>query len=548
MIIRVEKGVVKGLKDGKDLLLLAYDDEIPYIWGNMEDLFRIDLNWLTESGVAYVDANTAVPAVKKKIEQFRKFKANPDEPVKTLKNIPTIVKARYQDQKYKWLFEQKEDGTVLPWFVQGAEYNPPQPRHHIPASADIELRALGLRKVQTKTITWYGEDIRGKTFSDLIAAAGLMEWDEELMEQFKTENAEWKKTINQTGRQMLAYGNGTMYYRTKRSHHDDNDGGYLNDRQISCVVDDKPIKFVIDCETEEIDKKESDGIHKKFWSTASDEDEIEDPIPVPQHPQVLGFSLHHHNYVMTYLTNLKPYPWNEKIEDSLVLPKEDKRLIRLLIESTGKKMSDIISGKSGGVIVLTSGYPGTGKTLTAEVTSELLKKALYNVQCSQLGTEEKHIERNLYRVLNRATRWGALLLIDEADVYIRTRGKDIQQNAIVGIFLRLLEYYNGFLFMTTNRAVVVDDAILSRCTAHVRYGLPNSAALKRIAKIQSEVLGFDLSDEVIDHLISKYKNLSGRDIRSLSKMAKLISEAEEKPVDPDMIDFCAKYQDIANEA
>src|SRR3546814_2642760 len=53
--------------------------------------------------------------------------------------------------------------------------------------------------------------------------------------------------------------------------------------------------------------------------------------------------------------------------------------------------------------------------------------------------------------------------LDEADVYIRCRDNDLEHNAIVAEFLRTLEYFNGLLFMTTNRINDVDDAILSRC-------------------------------------------------------------------------------------
>lgn len=541
MITRIEKKLVQGLREGDNLILMIHKDDVPFVWGSMQDLFRVDLNWFTEAGIAYIDENTEVSAVKKKIAQFRKFKANPDEKVKTLKNIPTIVKARYENEKYKWLFEQTADGTLLAWYIQGSQYHPPQPRYDSPASATLELRALGLLATRQKTLTWHGEDIQGKSFSELLGKAGLLEWDEDLMEQYNEADKEWRQTLGKTGTQMLAYGNGTMYYETKRSW---DDQMRLDDKEISCTVDGKPVKFVVDCDTEEIEKSKDKQISKKFWSTAADEEDIENPIPVPRHPEILGFSLHHHNYVLVYMTNLKPYPWNDKIEESLVLPKDDKRLIRILIESTGKKMSDIVSGKSGGVIVMTSGDPGVGKTLTAEATSELLHKALYNVQCSQLGLDVKEIERNLYRILGRATRWGALLLLDEADVYVRSRGKDIVQNAIVGIFLRLLEYYNGFLFMTTNRATTVDDAILSRCTAHVRYLLPNTNSVKKITGIQSDLLEIELTEDAREFLVSGLSNISGRDIRSILKMAKLVSEAENQPVDAALLKFCVKYQDI----
>lgn len=48
--------------------------------------------------------------------------------------------------------------------------------------------------------------------------------------------------------------------------------------------------------------------------------------------------------------------------------------------------------------------------------------------------------------------WGAVLLLDEADVYLERRSiNDLMRNSLVSIFLRLLEYFQGILFLTTNR-------------------------------------------------------------------------------------------------
>jgi len=64
------------------------------------------------------------------------------------------------------------------------------------------------------------------------------------------------------------------------------------------------------------------------------------------------------------------------------------------------------------------------------------------------------------------------MLIDEADVYIKRRQDDITMNAVVGVFLRVLEYFNGLLFLTTNRIDDIDEAIVSRCIALIRFYSP----------------------------------------------------------------------------
>lgn len=55
--------------------------------------------------------------------------------------------------------------------------------------------------------------------------------------------------------------------------------------------------------------------------------------------------------------------------DSLVLPDGYKDLILAFVESQlkeGDSFEDVINGKGGGLVVLLSGVPGVGKTLTAE--------------------------------------------------------------------------------------------------------------------------------------------------------------------------------------
>ena len=55
------------------------------------------------------------------------------------------------------------------------------------------------------------------------------------------------------------------------------------------------------------------------------------------------------------------------------------------------------------------------------------------------------------------------MLLDEADVFLAKRKtEDIERNSIVSVFLRIMEYYKGLLFLTTNRVGTFDEAFKSR--------------------------------------------------------------------------------------
>lgn len=115
----------------------------------------------------------------------------------------------------------------------------------------------------------------------------------------------------------------------------------------------------------------------------------------------------------------------------------------------------MIQGKGKGLVAVLHGPPGTGKTLTAEGISELLRCPLYNVSAGDLGTDSRYLEAELQKTLDICHAWGAILLLDEADVFLEKRNMaDIHRNALVSIFLRQLEYFQGILFLTTNRVEV----------------------------------------------------------------------------------------------
>ncbi|SMQ54863.1 unnamed protein product [Zymoseptoria tritici ST99CH_3D7] len=204
-------------------------------------------------------------------------------------------------------------------------------------------------------------------------------------------------------------------------------------------------------------------------------------------PVVLGFSFNEKLWVEFTISGLKDITYNDQAFDSLVLPGDQKSTVRALVEShkyhAAQTIDDVVQGKGRGLVFVLHGPPGTGKTLTAEGISELLRVPLYIVSAGELGTDPAKLEFELQKILDIAHSWGALLLLDEADVFLEKREiHDIHRNALVSIFLRLLEYFQGILFLTTNRVETFDDAFQSRIHVALRYDELTTAAKKEVWK------------------------------------------------------------------
>lgn len=93
---------------------------------------------------------------------------------------------------------------------------------------------------------------------------------------------------------------------------------------------------------------------------------------------------------------------------------------------------DLVRGKGRGLIILLHGPPGTGKTSTAETIASFTGRALYAITVGDLGTTVDNVEKRLRYHTELAEKWGCVLLLDEADIFLRSRGwDDMSRNALV---------------------------------------------------------------------------------------------------------------------
>ncbi|KAL1858034.1 hypothetical protein Daus18300_010146 [Diaporthe australafricana] len=227
--------------------------------------------------------------------------------------------------------------------------------------------------------------------------------------------------------------------------------------------------------------------------------------------------------------------------NNLVLPPSEKKMAWAFVESKtllgassdsngNTAFDDFVADKGKGLVMLLCGPPGVGKTYTAEAIAEMAKVPLYMMSAGELGSAPANVEKELDKALDLCRRWKAMLLLDEADVFLGKRfsGGDasIERNELVSIFLRRLEYYQGTMFLTTNRIQNINDAFQSRIDIILPYGdLTAEARLQVWANFIEKSGGegkFDLTGLQIQHLAREY-NLNGREIKNLVKSSLLIA-------------------------
>ncbi|KAI9687859.1 MAG: hypothetical protein M1822_001940 [Bathelium mastoideum] len=187
---------------------------------------------------------------------------------------------------------------------------------------------------------------------------------------------------------------------------------------------------------------------------------------------IKGYNLRRKKWYDLMADRVSEVQWNVEAFQKVVIDRRAKDLIRALVSNqlAMEVSTDLIEGKGNGLILLLHGSPGTGKTLTAESVAEIAEKPLYRVTCGDVGTKAEDVEKYLESVFHLGKLWGCVVLLDEADVFLEQRSlEDLQRNALVSVFLRMLEYYEGILVLTSNRVGIFDEAFKSRIQLALHY-------------------------------------------------------------------------------
>ncbi|MCJ1262519.1 hypothetical protein MMC22_002389 [Lobaria immixta] len=277
----------------------------------------------------------------------------------------------------------------------------------------------------------------------------------------------------------------------------------------------------------------------------------DDLILLPE--RICGFDLHRRCFALFDVKCLQSVDLQTEGWKDLKLLRGHKAMVQAQVQNHFAEKSfrarhrdqrsdiDLVRGKGEGLIILLHGTPGVGKTSTAECVAASLGKPLYPITCGDLGTSATELENGLYGVFSQAEAWDCVLLLDEADVFLAQRTRtDLDRNAIVSVFLRVLEYYKGILFLTTNRVGSFDEAFKSRIHLSLYYPSLNrdqtraiwNMNLERMEKRKGRGMTIDrvgIVDFALRHFEENKKRntrWNGRQIRNAFQTATALAEYE----------------------
>lgn len=226
-------------------------------------------------------------------------------------------------------------------------------------------------------------------------------------------------------------------------------------------------------------------------------------------------------------------PYDRDRINTLILKDKDKKELLALCSATKNRTSyvDPFRGKSAKIVLL-EGVPGTGKTSSVLGISDYLEMPLIHLSIADLGDYD-YIGRSISRILQLADSFGAFVLVDEADILLKSRNIDnLQHNNIVTAVLKELESFNGLLFLTSNLDFdSVDDAIRSRLKRRICFEYPSLDVLRKVWSLNLSNIGLEVSEQELEQIAELSREVQ-LDLRRVVNVCSLLYDL--LCYDPDM--------------
>ncbi|QWG04486.1 AAA family ATPase [Flammeovirga yaeyamensis] len=215
--------------------------------------------------------------------------------------------------------------------------------------------------------------------------------------------------------------------------------------------------------------------------------------------------------------------------DQVILPEKTQtslhsleQMMELRSRLTSHQFDQLKIKKS--TIVVFSGAPGTGKSITATTLGEKYNMPTYTLELSKvvsryIGEFEKSMDKVFYRLDGQ----NVILLIDEADAIFAKRSTDVKDtrdkyaNQEMSYLLQRIERYNGIMILTTNVSDIrkhIDKAMLRRVELIIDFPFPLYAERKQLWSL-SLPQGYEYKEGVVDHIAENYQ-LNGSNISNIA--------------------------------
>eukprot|EP01138_Halocafeteria_seosinensis_P001147 gb/GECG01001173.1/.p1 GENE.gb/GECG01001173.1/~~gb/GECG01001173.1/.p1 ORF type:complete len:893 (+),score=105.93 gb/GECG01001173.1/:1-2679(+) len=221
--------------------------------------------------------------------------------------------------------------------------------------------------------------------------------------------------------------------------------------------------------------------------------------------------------------NLAGYDYiKHAVEENILLPRKYPDVYDRVSAATRRRPSNA-SQLSGCYVFY--GPPGTGKTTTARIIASQIDVPMVclsfeSIATSLYGESQKKLDQILQKISSLPE--GAVVFVDEAETFFPSRaraGMSSYDQRLLSIFLKWLEGIEQknkvVVVLATNHDRALDDALKSRASLALHFGLPDKEARRQIWRQYAKHFGAGELEEVVQ----ASEGLTARDIQKVCEVA-----------------------------